>query len=252
MCSAAKLFLGCLLLPFLIPAAAEGAVVTFFDGTFNDADWERDVFEIVNGGTVVATQEAAGGNPGEYLHIINTVAAGAAGSAVYGLYIKPSASYTPSTQGAIIDGTLSIDTQMFAGFGDGETTRTLLRQDGNLFIRVGMRIDANNVGSWMTKGQTFTASNFQMISQTGPGVLVFDPTNHPDFSDSGSTIEFGFSTADSTQFTTGYTIDGGFDNWRVTLNTVPEPTSLVLLAVGGAIVLGGGRLASRRGSRWEQ
>jgi hypothetical protein len=220
----------------LAPMRTEASVVTFYDGTFNPSDWSVDAFEKLNGGSANASQALSGGNPGEYYRIINTVNSGAVNSAVYGLYLKPTASYTPSTQGAIISGSLSIDTQMFAGFGLGEATRTLLQQDGKLFIRIGSRIDANNVGSWLTQGQTFEQNDFQLISSAtvnSSGPLFTDPLIHPDFTSTGSTIIFGFSSANSTTGTDGYRIDAGYDNWRITLNTVPEPTSMVLWAVGG-------------------
>lgn len=226
----------------LMPVGADAGVIVFSDGTFNSADWVVDAFENANGGSAAVSQELLGGNPGAFYHIVNTVSPGAVGSTIYGLYLKPTASYSPSTQGAIINGTLSIDTQMFSGFGLGEATRTLLQQDGELFVRIGNRIDANNVGSWVTKGQSFVANEFQLISETTPGVLVIDPTQHPDFSKTGSTIVFGFSSANSTTGTTGYTIDGGYDNWQITLNTstVPEPASIVLLAIGGVAAAGCG------------
>src|ERR1700741_616472 len=83
----------------LVQSRADAGFITFFDGTFDDADWERDVFEHINGGTVSASQVLSGGNPDEYFHVVNTVSCGGVDSAVYGLYLKPTASYTPSVHG---------------------------------------------------------------------------------------------------------------------------------------------------------
>src|SRR5579872_4884771 len=52
------------------------ADVTFFDGTFNDPDWELITFTSGPGGTISASQQLSGGNPGAYRDIVNSVHAG--------------------------------------------------------------------------------------------------------------------------------------------------------------------------------
>jgi len=50
------------------------------------------------------------------------------------------------------------------------------------------------------------------------GAVVFDPTQRPDFSASGTAIEFGFYTSDSTLGGSGYEILTAYDNWSVRVN----------------------------------
>ena len=59
------------------PVYGQGTTVEFTDAVFVPLDWSLTVFEVINGGTVVPTQELTGGNPDEYGRILHTVNEGA-------------------------------------------------------------------------------------------------------------------------------------------------------------------------------
>jgi hypothetical protein len=232
------LILGLLLLGIIGSAGpATAGFVTYYDGTFNDADWQLTILEGGGGGSVIPLQIASGGDPGEYRRVTDIVDPPLAippGSVVYGLHFRPDAVFTPATQGAIQSIDFGIDTIMFSGFGQGESTRLILEQSGRIFRTIGPPFAANQPG-WTTHFRSLIQQNdFGLIVATADSVLI-DVTQQPDFSSFGAPITFGFHTANSTNNPAGYSIVAGFDDWRVTVHTiapVPEPSMMVLLVSG--------------------
>jgi len=89
-----------------VPALAD--LISFSDGTFNDADWSSTVTGIAGfgDGTSLATTESSDGNPDAYRRISLTVAAN---QGVVNVQLFQNAVFTPSTQGAIQSVSLSYD-----------------------------------------------------------------------------------------------------------------------------------------------
>jgi hypothetical protein len=73
-------------------------------------------------------------------------------------------------------------------------------------------------------------------------IAISGGSGTPDFSASGAAITFGFWRAFSapTGSNAGTRI-GGIDNWMVTVNSVPEPASALMVGLGIAMIC-----ASRR------
>jgi len=213
---------------FIQPADA----VTFTDaGTFSAATWSNTIF---GGGTVGLTRETTGGNPGAFLRV-QTIPSG--GSIVIGAFINSAATWDPSTQGAIADIDLDVDLKLFSGvpgfpglFG-GQGFGIVLRQGGQVFGN-GFAATGDPVPNFVSRTITGAGqTNFGLISSSGNT----DVAINPDFTASGSLIEFGISFANSG----GAPISGttaGYDNLGITVNAaasgVPEPGAFLLLGVG--------------------
>jgi hypothetical protein len=208
--------------------ALHAGPVTFSDGTFADADWQLVLETYSGGGTVVASQQSAGGNPGQYRYITNTVY-GPGGSSVLGFHEKTTAVYSPQTQGAIDSISYSEDSIMFSGFGEGQGTGPALMQNGKLFYYLVPHYLYSNQPSWTPQVLTsLQADNFLRSPWTVSA-------EHPDFSSLGAPIVFGFYRFNNT--TSGqYTIIAGIDNWSVNVNPIPAPAAVVLGGIGVTLV----------------
>jgi hypothetical protein len=201
------------------------ADVVFSDSEFDDSDWELMVWELGDGGSVVAQRQASGGNPGSYRRVVDTLedAPGSGErSRLAGFHVRLGASYNPQVEGAIDWIVYAEDSIMFSGHGQGQGTGLILLQDGNVYIPGGLFVNQNQ---WTT--QTLSKLEETDFVRVLPN-LDLDPTQNPDFSATGSTIEFGFSRTNSTCLgCLGYTIDAGIDNWSVSIVPIPERTGSV-------------------------
>jgi hypothetical protein len=196
--------------------------VTFSDSTFDDSDWVLIVSQQGNGGNVFAQQQTSGGNPGSYRQIVNTVeiAPGPTESSqVVGLHMRPAALYNPQVEGAIDWIDYAEDSIMFFGHGEGQGTGPLLVQNGNVYVSKQKLL--SNRSRWTTQIVTrLYEADFVLFRPN----LGQDPNQTPDFSETGSTIQFGFRRSNSTgPGKHGYTIDAGIDNWSISIVPLPEP-----------------------------
>ena len=115
-------------------------------------------------------------------------------------------------------------------FGVGVGVYPAFQQNGKNYLALS-NILVNSDFSWQTLNASgLTAASFTTIS---------DANDHPDFSTTGSLIQFGFVTANNNGSPPIMASRAaGFDNWSYAVTTVPEPGSLLLcgvMALGWAV-----------------
>lgn len=213
-----------LILGSLTVAVQFANALSYSDGTFADSDWAMVTFPSSPTGQFTE-QISAGGNPGAYKRVatINN-------NFTYNAHLREAFTYDPSSMGAISSIDWSIDYKNFFSFGLGQGYGLVLQQGGTIYR-----------GNFFATG---LGGGWQTTSESGLTSLVFGDgisgSSHPNFSSSGSPITFGFMTSNGN----AATIDIGYDNYRVTLNSVPEPAvALTLGSIFGGLLL---RLRARR------
>lgn len=189
---------------------------TFTDSTFNSGDWSKFVF-IDGSGTVAGQQTATGGNPGPARLVTNTLGANSAVAAAH--FYDPIAIFTGPGGLGRISYSLDVLAPSFA-MGVG----LALYQDGFIYVADYSAVFSNE---WQTKSASnLTESMFGRISLTSSSVL--DMSSNPDFDLVNSEITLGFFTANSGG---PAVIEGVFDNYSVSIEAVPEPATMALLAI---------------------
>jgi len=229
-------FLSALIVSLIILATAQSsfAVVDYGDGDFTLSQWQTTAYYLGNGGTIGLNRVSSGGNPGVYLrvdHLVNRAPGGSNSSIVYGLHTLAGATYNPITDGAIDTIDFSILYNNIDTAASGMAFGMALRQNGNIY---GIDpIISGTASGWQSVNKTsLQESDFGLkVKQTD--TFITDFNQNPDFSGSGSLIELGLFTWNSNTSTDVPAIEKvGFDNWAVTVNNVPEPMTLSLLALG--------------------
>ncbi len=206
----------------ILCARPSGATTVYSDQIFKDPDWT--IMQEAGNGPATAAQQLTGGNPNEYRRVDHNnfsdtlLAYHLSSGAIHNLAIEPIQSLKFSIDQIAILNHANI------GVGIG----VALRQGTKNYMTVA-GAHVNSTFSWVTfVDNGLTASSFRTWT---------NPNDHPDFSSAGGLIQFGFFTQNSN--------DGalrsraaGFDNWEVTVNPVPEPSTLAILAVGAVSMLG--------------
>jgi hypothetical protein len=215
---------------------AASADTTFSDGTFNPGDWPAIINFAGGGGTVGASQQPSGGNPGSYYQLTITANPGPSGTAAF--FNNPAFTYTPSSQGAITSVTFSFDLSHQGGAGLAAFANLALEQNGHIYA--GPEFD-NVSAAWQHVGTTLVATDFGQVTSAN-GQFSLDLASNPNFSNTGSNIVFGFTTIFNTpaDFHSSATEITGIDNYNAVLHTtaaVPEPSTLGLLAFSGLALL---------------
>jgi hypothetical protein len=235
-----RLFLSLLLL--LTPAWG-GAV--YFDGTFNPADWDTVVRTQGAGVTHSATQEFAGGNPGEYLRFSSTypeTSEGTTRTYTADLF-NPNFVWDPAADGPIGQIFYALDLLWTSntGFGIpvGHFHRPTLRQGG-----VGYTLGDGSVAVTHTTPEWTT---YTFNSTSASDWLQVGGSGNPDFSINGGLIEFGFrvSLGASCSGPPGSTCPAssaisGLDNLNIRISAleaggpseIPEPSTVALMGAG--------------------
>jgi hypothetical protein len=179
----------------------------FADGNFASANWRIITVNVGTGGTQTATRAAKGGHPGAYRIVSDTVFTQGlgVGSVIYGFNAYKKALYNPAKKGAITSINYSEDSLLIAGFGQGEATGAAVLQNGVVYFDAGL-VTPNR--SWTHQAQSnLTAANF----------TASDQKSHPDFSQTGAPLQFGFYRANSAG--SQYSITAAIDNFSLTIKS---------------------------------
>lgn len=215
-----------MLVPTTSPDGAP-APIAYTDGDFAPADWETIVLTGGSGGTVTATTDASGGNPGAYrrIQIVHNGVTGGVRSQVVTFQRRVGAVHDPATDGAIASIDYAEDRILiYCAFAcDGQNTGPAVRQDGEVYVAIAGNTsyyDVNGVWGGLT-ASGLTATSFGHVDAGVPGML--DPTVHPDFSAAGAPLEIGFFRWTTHTGPSPDTRTAGLDNWSLTLNLVAPP-----------------------------
>jgi hypothetical protein len=179
--------------------ATSSADVMFFDGEFDTSVWS-----VTTEGSGVSTHQQilTGGNPDEYLQIINLPTA-SMGDTIFGFHLQSTFVYEPAKSGAIASVEWSFD---YMNIANAHFMGLALEQGDGLFAADGA-VRLNSFGSW-----------------TGGGSLI-DLGDLPaglDLSASGAAITLGIFTANTFDPVFGNNpIITGYDNLSITVRSVP-------------------------------
>jgi hypothetical protein len=187
-----------------VPHSVKGSR-TYSDHTFINANWSLEYTYLGNGGTATASQVKKGGSPGAYRLITDTVADA---SIFYVFNVNRTAVYIPSKQGAITSINYSEYNKLIAGFGQGQATGPALEQNGKIYLDTAAALTTPNSRWTRSSLSNLTAADF----------VTVDTGEHPDFSQSAGTINFGFFRGNSADFS--YTISAAIDNWFMKVNSL--------------------------------
>jgi hypothetical protein len=210
------------------PLRAEADAI-FSDSVFNSSDWQLTISlgsvdaSQVACGTSSATPCYTGASTGTFREIVNTTtdapSSSCLGSAM-GIHTKVGATYDPQTAGAIASVDYSEEAILLVGGGEGQASNLVAIQNGQIYF----------AGHHVTPSLSWTNFSFPGLRAIDFNLLVADPcqgwvfdtTSHPDFSASGSTIQFGFARTNSTGIGgSSYSETGGIGNWMVVVHTGP-------------------------------
>lgn len=226
----------------LLVSHSKAGSVTFFDGTFADADWSVQAFL---DGTVSSLQVGAGGNPGEFRQTehanLDT------GQSILVAHLHAPAVYDPAADGEIAAIDLALDVK-FLGGSTGTLQvgyRLLAEQGGSLFVGGASAVamgpgDGAPAASW---------ESFAVPGLVATDFTLLDGSGDLDFSAAGAPITFGFHTSNTV------TLDGtstlsGIDNWSVAVHAVPEPVRELLFVTGLVVLATAAR--RRRAPPWDE
>ncbi|MCC7084805.1 MAG: hypothetical protein IT427_07340 [Pirellulales bacterium] len=220
-----------------LTTSARAATINFIDGVFNNADWTGTKIADTTAGAsaaFIALQQPAGGNPTFYRQTTHSWGLGGLRVAHLRNIGGMPFTYNPSSSGAITSLDYGYDLIYQMGPPGGAVAYSLLlRQGGKYYAPVVDNIFANSWTSFTHLG--LTSSNFYELLTPGLGINIL---SNPDFSATGSLIEFGYQSANSQATTHVFTKVSGIDNFRMRMQTVPEPEAVISIAVG-VIVMGG-------------
>lgn len=217
-------------------ASSASAVVTFFDGVFNNADWTLTQRVNTNGAGSASQglQFLTGGNPNEYRRIRHQLVVSSPTGILHSLHINVTASYTPSSQGAITSIDYSEDSINFLNApGNGQGTGLAILQNGRFYRQStpSLVMPFSTYANWNSNTALgLTAASFWEVDING-NVLA----NVPDFTATGSIMQLGFYRGNSNNGSIN--TDCGIDNWNVHINNVPTPGAAAVLGLGGLSVL---------------
>ena len=234
-----RLPLCCLCAASLLPLTSHAQTV-FSDSTFNVNDYQSSIIRDTSPshtGNFNVFQINNGGDPGFYLEVNFTLpyVQGQGTQEVWVGHLLKTGIYTPSTQGAIADIALKLDSNFFSqNAGVGLTTGILVEQN-SLFYAYQMTQPFILSGTgWHPMTLPATAGPSAAVLFNGVGF-----SGHPDFSSSGAPIDFGFYEEIGAGAGASINIQAntGEDNWSVTIDSmVPEASTWVISALASAVL----------------
>jgi Ca2+-binding RTX toxin-like protein len=180
---------------------------TFLDNIFEDANWEDHLIQYGQGGSYVVRQE----NGYRRIDISLNEPDDGSTSQVGAYSFSQSAVYDPVTQGAIDTIEYALDSFELVSTDVDFHFRAALQQGGQFF--------ATSHRALENPGQTrsYSADDFTLEGVAGV---------HPDFTDSGEPIQFGFmASAIIFEGSPAVDVSGGFDNMLVTVNRAANTKS---------------------------
>ena len=205
-----------------------GNSIVVFDDTFLDSNWTQTA--TVRSGppifTATANQSPTGGNLDAFREMTHTWGSPTEATSVVIDHMYNQITYDPKTQGAIgsinysEDGIIISTTAPPGIVGRGMD----IFQDG-VFYR-----SLTSTGVFYALTDT-TWTTFSLAGLTAADFTSFTGT-HPNFSATGDPMQFGYLRSNGL-FNEVITNVHGIDNWTVTINPVPEPSSLYLAIIGG-------------------
>lgn len=194
--------------------------IFFLESDFNTEDWLLATVGNNTGGNTTVTQEVSGGNPGFYRKIRNE-AGGVFPTVIGGLHKKKGVIFNPQVQGSITAINFSFDRKVITNdiVGGQPNISLLVIQNNNAYQGP---TNQNAIPEWNNKTyMNLSATDFNYFSSASGGTYTFIPGNHPDFSNTGSSIEFGFISIDTFDFKTFVEI--GIDNFSVSVTSLVCP-----------------------------
>lgn len=222
----------------LLAHSLPAATITAEARDFALANWNQQIFTL-SGGTATSSQVLTGGNPDAFRQLTVTSPITAAGQSFLSniASTSPFFLYDPSTFGAILSIDVQYDIREISKSGfvlAAANYRPILSQNSTIFF---LPVDDPTTSTWTTHART-NLTNLNWLSGGGA---------NPDFSATGSPIQFGFRALLSLTCLgpgncNAISAVTGIDNFVVTLTTedppaaIPEPSSL-LLALPAALFL---------------
>lgn len=190
-----------------------GAGFTYVDGTFDPANWISSIAgQQGNSGTFTTPQKTSGGNPGEHVQVNHALANAPNGeqSGFSLLHERIGFVHDPGVDGPIGKVDMSIDLRRDD---QNQRVRFALTQGGLVYVTN----DSITTGDFPTGWNTWA-----IPALTETAFVRMEPdqnligTEHPDFSASGASITFGYSTANNTGIGfPGYTTAVDYDNFAL-------------------------------------
>jgi len=231
------------------PASASSVVLS--DGEFAAADWTTAVVSFGDGGTPTVDQVLTGGNPGSFRRIdlaIRAAPSPTTFSALWLFNIYDAAGYDPATQGAI----LSIDYGEDSIYLGGQNDLGVPLGTSNGAHAVSIALVQNGIlytsTAYLANSESWTSRAFTGLG-AGDFFRADGAAGSPDFSSTGAPMQLGFlDRVSGSVGGIGFDTATGIDNWSVTIHSVPEPSTAILLGLS----LAGLFTLSRRGQRRER
>ena len=203
---------------------SQGETMTFSDGDF--AEWSFGELSSSNSSATASVAETSG-NPLPSITVTTRT-----GSIAWGWAINEAAVWNPSIHGPISTISLDIDVKSITGWGQGQALRLVVEQEGRLYFGPdpGVSHNTGSSSTWHTvSGGPLLAEDF--VHMTGP--WSWDPGENPDFSSGGAPLQFGFAAGNANSGT--YT--QLYDNWSMSLDVIPEPSTTMMMLGGGVVAL---------------